>query len=90
MEIRWRDKSFRMSTDPERWVPEAIIEMIEGGTTRTQPVYLSEDDSERIKRGELVYSTKLEAKAATQDMVRKAVWNEWRIPGEGIQEYDPR
>ena len=36
--VKWRDKSFQTSHAPERWVPEAIVDLIEGGTAYSQPL----------------------------------------------------
>lgn len=85
--VKWRDKSFQISREPERWVPEAIIDVIEGSTAKPQQLLLSNEDSEKIKRGDLVYSTHAQAKAAVYEIVKKHVWNEWGIPDEKIQEY---
>ena len=68
-------------------MPEAITELIEGDTARSQQILLSEEDSERIRRGEIVYSTREQAKAVAYEMVKRCAWNEWRVPEEKIQEY---
>jgi hypothetical protein len=68
-------------------VPEAIVDLIEDSTAYSQPLLLSPEDSEKVKRGEIVYSTQAQAKAVTYEMVKRYVWNECRIPGEKIQEW---
>ena len=85
--VKWRDKSFQTTHAPERWVPEAIVDLIEGGTASSQPLLLSLEDAEKVKRGELVYTTQAQAKAAAYEMMKRYVWNEWSIPGEKIQEW---
>ncbi len=45
--VKWRDKSFQTSNEPERWVPEAIADLIEGNTCRSLPILLSRENSER-------------------------------------------
>jgi hypothetical protein len=85
--VKWRDKSFQTSHEPERWVPEAIADLIEGNTWHSQHILLSNEDSEKIKRGEIVFSTQAQAKAAAYGMVKRVAWNQWGIPEERIQEY---
>ncbi len=84
--VKWRDKSFQTSREPERWVPEAIVDVIEGSKVYSQQILLSYENSEKVKRDEIVYSTHAQAKAAAYEMGKRHVWNEWTIPEEKIQE----
>ncbi len=85
--VKWRDQSFQTSREPERWVPKAILEVIEGSKGYPQQICLSNEDSEKVKRGEIVYSPHKQAKAAAYEMVKRHVWNKWALPEEKIQEY---
>lgn len=85
---KWRDRSFQMDHGSvEKWVPEAVVDVIEGSGVFSQEILLSNGDSEKIKRGDIVYSTHAQAKAAAYEMVKTWVWNKWGIPEEKIQEY---
>jgi len=66
--VKWRDKSFQTSREPERWVPEAIADLIEGSTVHHRCIALSNKDSEKVKRGEIVFSTQAQAKAAAYEI----------------------
>jgi hypothetical protein len=85
--VKWRDKSFQTSRQPETWVPAAKIHLIEGGTVYPREVTLSSEDSERIKRGEIIYSSHAQAKSAAYEMVKRCVWTTWAIAEQDIQEY---
>ena len=90
MGIQWRDTSFRMSFNPERWMPEAVVDTIQRGQWCSQKVSLSDNDSDRIMGGEFICSTRAEAKMVAYEMVRRIVWNEWRTPEENIREYESK
>jgi hypothetical protein len=85
--VKWRDRSFRTTHKAESWVPEAMIDLVEGSKAFSQQLLLPEKDAERIKRGEILCSNREQAKNVAYEMVKRHAWNEWRIPEEQIQEY---
>ena len=85
--VKWRDKSFQTSHEPESWVPEAIADLIEGNTCHSQHILLPNEYFENIKRGEILFPTQEQSKIAAYEMVRSFAWNKWSIPEERIQEY---
>ena len=62
-------------TSEDKWVPEAIADVIEGGRAQSQQVHLSDADHEKMKRGELTFFTAAEAKAAAYEMVKRIAWD---------------
>lgn len=85
--LKWRDKSFLTNPQPESWVPEAIAELVEGGKWIDHPISLSDTDKEKVKKGELSFPTRQQAKAAAYEMVKRVAWKNWGISEERIQEY---
>jgi len=83
--VKWRDGSYQTTGD--KWVPEAIADVIEGSNVQHVPVLLSDADHEKAKRGELTFSTSAQAKAAAYEMVKRLAWDKYSIPEERIQEY---
>ena len=69
--VKWRNRSFQTSHEPEKWVPEAKADLIDGSTVYSLPVHLSNEDSEKIKRGEMVFSTQAQARAAAYERLNK-------------------
>jgi hypothetical protein len=86
---RWRDQSHFMNENPARWVPEAMISLSEGSTTTEKPVYVSDADAECLERDELIYSTHKLAWAAAYHLAITAIWHDWGIGEDGIQELIP-
>ncbi len=85
--IKWRDKSFLTSSQPESWVPEAIADLVEGAKCISCPIALPDTEHDAIKKGELRYSTREQAKAKAYELVKSHAWKEWGISEERIQEY---
>lgn len=83
--IKWRDSSYR--TSGRTWVPDVIADVIEGANVQHVSVQLSDADHENVKRGEIIFSTHAQAKAAAYELVKRFAWNRWAIPQERIQEY---
>ena len=82
---KWRDSSFPFAED--KWMPEVIIDVIEGGNGIHGPVSVSAEDHGRIKRGEVTFSTCYEAKEAARAIATKIVWTKWGIPEERLIEW---
>ena len=82
--------SFRMSFNPERWIPEAVIDTIQRGQWCSQKVFLSDNDSDRIMRGEFICSTRAEVKMVAYEMVKRIVWNKWHISEKNLREYESK
>jgi hypothetical protein len=87
---RWRDQSHLMNENPERWVPEAVISLYEGTTITEKPLYVSDVDAERLKRDELIYSTHALARAAAYHLAITAIWHDWGIGEDRLQELIPQ
>jgi hypothetical protein len=83
--VKWRDRSYQ--TSGGKWVPEAIADVIEGSNVQHELVRLSDADHEKVKRGEVMFSTAEQAKAAAYEMVKRLAWNKYGIPEERIQEH---
>jgi hypothetical protein len=85
--LKWRDKSFLTNFQPESWVPEAIAGLVEGAKWIDHQISLSDTDQEKVKKGELSFPTREQAKAAAYEMVKRVAWKNWGISEERIQEY---
>ena len=91
---KWRNMSFQISKEPiEKWIPEAIIDVIEGSKVSHAQVLLSDEDCERVERGEIIFSKPEQAKAAaekaeaeaTLSELRERVRQESRVPNRSVQ-----
>ena len=83
--VKWQDRSYQ--TSEGLWVPEAVVEVLEGDEGESQTVYLSSAAPEQHGAPPAPVATAAEAKAAAFDMVKQAVWETWRIPEARIEEY---
>jgi hypothetical protein len=83
--VKWRNCSFPMRKD--RWMPEATVDVIDGDKGIHCNVLVQERDFEKLKQGEIVFSTPEAAKEAARRMVAKLIREKWGIPEEMLQNW---
>lgn len=87
--VGWSDVSYRhiAKEGKESWVPGATIILREGVTETEQEIFISNEENNKILRGEVLYLTRAEANERMRTLIVPYVHKKWGISEERIQEY---
>ena len=84
--LTWRDESIQISTNPESWVPQATVDLVEADGACYHTLLLSSEDSGRIKQGHVLYPTRGQAHVAARRLAESHAWKQWGLPVEMVRE----
>jgi len=83
--VKWKDCSFLMKEGG--WMPEAIMDVIDGDRGIHCNVLVGDRDFDMIKSGWVVFSTRETAKEAARLLVTRLARGKWYISEERLQEW---